>query len=162
MQDISRQHSWSWQFETILVLAAHSDAKSGPHWILWQKLDGIYLELLNAFDLWRENMTLIRSVIFLSHYVKGSRAAPALLYIQSHCHIAVKMKTSPVMKRHQDVQIWFLGKSSENHLNSLFSGKKTKIKLFNSEKLCNKPRHAYPESLAQDGRISHTVFNPQQ
>lgn len=46
------------QFKTTLILAAHSDAKPGAHRTPpsnpWQKLGGIYLELLIAFSLWRK------------------------------------------------------------------------------------------------------------
>lgn len=164
VQDISRQHSWSWQFETILVLAAHSDAKPGAHQTPpsnpWQKQVGSYLELLIAFVLWRKcDPHQWEGYAFCQNISKESQAIIALLYTESHCKNAgqVASRTSPVMERHWDVQICILGKSSENHLNSLFSGK-LDMKLFNSEKLSNKLSHAYLQPLAQDGKIPPTVI----
>lgn len=164
MQDISKQYGWSWQFETTLGLAAHSYAESGAHGIPpinpQQKLGGIYLHLLIAFTLQRKHDYHQREgYVFFARICQGSHATCALPYTESHCKTADQTvsETSLVTERHRDVQMWFLGKSLEHHLNSLFSGK-LEMKLFNSAELSNKLRHAYLQSLAQDGTIPHAAI----
>lgn len=90
----------------------------------------------------------------MSEYVKGTQATLALLRVTVRLQskraqtLCEKAQSCPDLISEQVFRVSPI---------SLFSGK-TGDEDFNSAKLSNEFRHAYLQSLAQDGRIPHTVI----